>query len=87
MSRIERKQLNIRSTVARKRAHELAALTGMTVDEIVEDALRGYVPPAATARVGKLVWRGPILVRPAAGRKVGLKRANATLDAVRAREN
>ncbi len=39
-------QLNVRSEFARSRAHELAKLTGMSVTQVVEDALRGYVPPA-----------------------------------------
>ncbi len=81
MSRAD--QFNVRSAFARKRAHELAKLTGMTATQIVEDALRGYVPPATGAKVGKLVRRGPILVRPAAGTKVSLEEANAALDAAR----
>lgn len=85
MPRVERVQLNIRSSFARKRAHELARQTGMTTTEVVEEALRGYVPPAATARLGRLVRRGPVLVMPTLGRKVSLKETNAALDAVRER--
>lgn len=55
----------------------------MTATEVVEDALRGYVPPAATSARGKLIWRGPVLVRRASGAKVTLKDANAALDAAR----
>ena len=84
MSRAE--QFNVRSAFARKRAHELAKLTGMTATQIVEDALRGYVPPTQGAKVGKLVRRGPVLVRPAAGAAVSLEDANAALDAVRERD-
>lgn len=84
MSRAE--QFNVRSAFARKRAHELAKLTGMTATQIVEDALRGYVPPARGAKVGKLVRHGPVLVRPAAGAAVSLEDANAALDAVRERD-
>jgi hypothetical protein len=42
-------QFNVRSAFARKRARELAQLTGMTTAQIVDDALSGYVPlvPAA----------------------------------------
>ncbi len=85
MSRAE--QFNVRSVFARKRAQELAKLTGMTATQIVEDALRGYVPPAAPAEIGILVRRGPVLVRRATGPKVSLKAANAALAAVRERGN
>ncbi|HEX5326538.1 MAG TPA: hypothetical protein VFW75_07695 [Acetobacteraceae bacterium] len=59
----------------------------MTATEVVEDALRGYVPPAEPRRVGALVRRGPVLVRPAVGgRRISLEAANAALDAARDRE-
>ena len=58
----------------------------MTATQIVEDALRGYVPPGAPTQVGRLVRRGPILVGPAGGRRVSLDEANAALKAVRERE-
>jgi hypothetical protein len=61
MPRTENSQFNVRSSFARARAHELAELTGMTATEVVEDALRGYVPPGAPAKVGRLVQRGAIL--------------------------
>ncbi len=86
MSRTEQTRFNIRSAFARKRAHELARQTGMTATEIVEDALRGYVPAAIAPRFDKLVQRGPVLVLPAAGSKISLKDANAALEAVRRRE-
>ncbi|PKP94143.1 MAG: hypothetical protein CVT77_03465 [Alphaproteobacteria bacterium HGW-Alphaproteobacteria-16] len=87
MSRAEHIQLNVRSAFARARAQELARLTGMTATQVVEDALRGYVPPGTTATVGKLVKRGPILVRPSGGAKVSLEDANAALEAVRERDD
>ena len=58
-------QLSIRSAYARNRAREIARCTGMTAAEVVEDALRGYVPPAASEPVGGLVRRGPVRVKPA----------------------
>jgi hypothetical protein len=85
MARTENTQLNVRSAYARRRTQELAKLTGMTAAEIVEDALRGYVPPAPVVASGRLVRRGAILVRAANGRKVSQKEANAALDAVRER--
>jgi len=85
MSRTERTQFNVRSAFARRRAHELAKLTGMTATEVVEDALRAYVP-ATAAKVGRLVARGPVLVLPAAKSKVSLAQANAALEATRERD-
>lgn len=83
----KRAQLNVRSNFARRRAHELAKRTGMTATEIVEDALRGYVPPAAARKVGKLVARGPVLVCPSSGKTVTLREANAALKAARERSD
>jgi hypothetical protein len=85
MSRADPVQLNVRSAFARTRAHELAKLTGMTATQVVEDALRGYVPPGDGGRGGRLVQRAPILVRPAKGEKVSLAEADAALGAVRER--
>jgi len=88
MPRHESAQLNIRSAFARARAHEIARRTGMTVTEVVEDALRGYVPPAGPKQVGALARRGSVLVRPALeGRRVSLAEANEALDAARDRDN
>jgi hypothetical protein len=54
---------------------------------VVEDALRGYVPPGGPEPVGRLVRRGAILVAPAMGRSMSLEEANAALEAVRERES
>jgi hypothetical protein len=83
MSRADHIQFNVRSAYARARAHELAKLTGMTATQIVEEALRGYVPPGAAATAGRLVRRGPLMVQPATGRKISQAEADAALDAVR----
>ena len=58
----------------------------MTATQIVEDALRGYVPPGIVAKAGRLVQRGPILVQPARGRKISAAEADAALNAVRERD-
>ncbi len=88
MSRHDNAQLNIRSAFARARAHEIARRTGMTATEVIEDALRGYVPSAEPKQVGALVRRGPLLVLPASGRRrVSLTEANEALDATRDRDN
>jgi hypothetical protein len=86
MSRPDPTQLNVRSAFARSRARELARLTGMTVTQVVEEALRGYVAPGAAVQAGRLARRGPLLVLPATGAGVTLAEANAALDAVRERE-
>lgn len=83
MARASQVQFNVRSAFARQRAHELAKLTGMTATQVVEDALRGYVPPGAGHGAGQLVRRGPILVRPADGARVSFAEAEAALDAAR----
>ena len=83
MARVDRTQLNIRSAYARERTRELAKLTGMTATQIVEEALRGYVPPSAAATAGRLVRRGPLLVQPAKGRNISQAEADSALDAVR----
>jgi hypothetical protein len=85
MSRTNQVQFNVRSAFARQRAHELAKLTGMTATQVVEDALRGYVPPGVEHRTGRLVRRGPILVKPADGARVSFAEAEAALNAVRER--
>lgn len=86
MSRRNVAQLNIRSAFARDRVREVARRTGMTATEIVEDALRGYVPPAEPRAVGPLVRRGPLLVFPASKkRKIKLSEAESALAAVRSR--
>jgi len=86
VSRLQQTQFNVRSSFARKRAHELAKLTGMTATEVVEDALRGYVPPGKTAKVHGLIQRGPILVLPAGKSKIKIREANAALQAARERD-
>ncbi len=86
MSRTDHVQFNVRSAFARTRAHELAKLTGMTATQVVEDALRGYVPPGAAMTAGRLVQRGPILVRPSEGETITLAEADAALNAVRERD-
>lgn len=86
MPRADNAQLNIRSVYARNRAREIARRTGMTTTEIIEDALCGYVPPAASAPVYGLVRFGPVLVKPAQGRQVTQDEADQALEAVRKRE-
>jgi hypothetical protein len=86
MARTHSVQFNVRSAFARQRAHELAKLTGMTATQVVEDALRGYVPPGAARETGRLVRRGSILVRPSDGVAVAFAEAEAALNAARERD-
>jgi hypothetical protein len=85
MQRVDNIQLNVRSAFARERVHALVRLTGMTASEVVEDALRGYVPPGVPANTGKLVRRGALLIRPSKGRMIRLEEANEALDGSRER--
>lgn len=86
MPRTNDAQLNIRSVYARDRVRELARGTGMTAAEVIEDALRGYVPPAAVQPIEGIVERGPVLVIRAPGRQVTHQEAEAALAAVRERD-
>jgi hypothetical protein len=86
MARSARVQLNVRSTFARERARELAKLTGMTATQVVEEALRAYSPPGGASAPGRLVRRGPILVRPSNGETISLADAEAALNDVRRRD-
>ncbi len=79
-------QLDIRSSFAKARVHAIAQRTGQTATQIVEDALRSYVPAGGPERVDALVRRGPLLVRPAQDdRRVSLDEATAALEATRDR--
>jgi hypothetical protein len=86
MARTNPVQFNVRSAFARQRAHELAKLTGLTATEVVEDALRGYVPPGVQSKAGRLVRRGSILVLPDDGAAVTFAEAEVALNAARERD-
>lgn len=86
MRRTDDAQLNIRSAYARTRVHEIARQTGMTAAQVIEDALRGYVPPVEPGRLGTLVRRGPVLVKPAHRLRVTQDEADRALEAVRERD-
>ena len=85
MSRSDHVQFNVRSAFARARAHELAKVTGMTATQVVEEALRSYVPPASHTKHGRLIEQGPLLVMPmpAGGKTISAAEAEAALDAIR----
>ena len=83
MPRSSHVQLNVRSAYARARAHELARLTGMTATQVVEEALRGFVPSTTDSGSPGLVRRGPILVKPGPKATISQERADAALAEVR----
>ena len=62
----------------------IAQATGMTSTQVVEEALRAYVPPSEANVAARLVRRGAILVKPAAGKRVSLADADTALDEARA---
>jgi hypothetical protein len=80
MSRVDVPQLNVRSRFARDRAALLAQQTGMTSTEVVEEALRAYVPPMLRAVPTKFICKSGILVRPSEGVSISLEQANAVLE-------
>lgn len=85
MPRSDSTQFNLRSRFARTRARELAERTGMTTTRIVEEALKAFDPEPRTPNRKPaphgLIWKGPILVKPATGRTITLRE---TLDAIEA---
>ncbi len=83
---IPKLSVNLGKMFARDRVHALSKLTGMTASEVIEDALRGYVPPGLPANTGKLVRRGALLVRPSTGKRITLEEANDALDRSRERD-
>jgi hypothetical protein len=78
------KQLNIRSRFARVRASQLAKATGMTVAQVVEDALRAYQPARRIARPGSLVEKAGLLVKPKGSAEITQAQVDAELEDVRA---
>ena len=83
MARTESAQLNVRSRFARDRAAAIALETGMTTTQVVEEALRTYVPPPPDPVPAGLIRKGALLVMPAHGRQMTLEEANAALDDAR----
>lgn len=76
-------QLSVRSRFARARASNLAKLTGMTITEVVEDALRAYQPAARLARPSGLIEKGGILVKPKGDAVITHAQVEAELDEIR----
>jgi hypothetical protein len=75
-------QLSVRSSFASARASKLAKLTGMTITQIVEDALRAYQPPARIVP-GGLVEKGGLLVKPKGETGITQPQVDAELEEIR----
>lgn len=75
-------QLSVRSKFASMRASNLAKLTGMTITEIVEDALRAYQPPVRVVP-GGLIRKAGLLVKPSGEAEVTQLQVDAEIDDVR----
>lgn len=87
MTRTDSVQFNIRSKFARDRATQIARETGMTTTQVIEDAMRGYVPPAEPQPVGRLVRKGRLLVMPPSGSTtISHEEAEAAIEASRTRD-
>lgn len=78
------KQLNIRSRFARARASQLAKATGMTLAQVVEDALRAYQPARRAVRPGGLIEKAGLLVKPKGRVEITQGQVDAELEDVRA---
>ena len=87
MGRIDNSQFNIRSAFARKRARELAEESGMSVTQVVEEALRSYAPPPLERPPSdRLSRRGKLLViKGDPNRRFTLDEINAGIEADRNR--
>ncbi len=76
-------QLNIRSRFACERAAALAAHSGMTITQVIEEALRCFHPPVERSPAGFLVRKGALLVKPSDQGRISLQDANLALEEVR----
>lgn len=76
-------QLNIRSRFARVRAAQIAMMTGMSITQVVEDALRAYQPAVRRAGRPGLVQEGRLLVLSKGGRKISHDEVEAELEEIR----
>lgn len=83
MAKAETTQLNIRSRFARQRAVRIARETGMTLTQVIEEALRAYQPTRKASGGGSLAMKSGILVRPKTGRTVSSGDVDAAFGAIR----
>lgn len=76
-------QLNVRSRFARVRAAQIAMTTGMSITQVIEDALRAYQPAVRRAGRPGLIQEGRLLVLSKGGRKISHDQVEAELDEIR----
>ena len=81
-------QLNVRSAFLRERVPQLAAETGLTATEVLEEAVRAYRPLRPVESFGgRLHRKGKFLVFSSHdGRPVTLEQTNAAIEADRSGE-
>ena len=82
MSSSSAPQLNVGSRFARDRAEAIARETGMTTTQVVEEALRAYVPDSPSPN---MVRSGRLLVRRSTGSSITLEQMNAEIETSRER--
>lgn len=76
-------QLSVRSGFARARAANLAKVTGMTITQVVEDALRAYQPASRAVRPGTLIEKRGVLVKPKRDAELTHLQVETELDSIR----
>ena len=76
-------QLSVRSRFARVRASSLAKMTGMSITQVVEDALRAYQPAGTQRRHGDLIEKSGILVIPKETKTVTQAQVDGELEDIR----
>ncbi|MFL6763393.1 MAG: hypothetical protein ACJ8FB_12660 [Sphingomicrobium sp.] len=79
-------QLNVRSRFARARASQLARATGLSVTQVVEDALRAYQPARQIVRPAGLIEKAGLLVKPKGSFDVTQLQVDAELESIRSGE-
>lgn len=76
-------QLSVRSRFARGRASALAKVTGMSITQVVEDALRAYQPAQRLSQPGKLIEKAGILVKPKSSVEITHSQVETELEKIR----
>lgn len=83
-------QLNIRSDSARRRVDDLVRETGLSVTQVVEDAVLAYRPAPGASRPPApegMEWRGRFLVlKPTGGPIITMEDTNRAIDEDRNRD-
>lgn len=87
MASAEPKPLAQRAAFVRGRVRELAATTGMTKMQVLEEAVRAFNPIAPAETGGRLIRKGRFLLTSSYdGQPVTLEQTNAAIEAIRSGE-